>query len=192
LPGSHILEDRLSKRVDGADHGEGSGRLECMSGRQLARTGGGGRNSKPWDIQQADKSIRVRNAGERLLPRPRFSATTSLVGLSHRPCVVNFQTMCGMPVWLAGGRGSGPLPSVPHAPFVEKEQNQDGEPRAEMRTGAMTHDSFLVIAGLDPAIPLRRAVHSLTHCVPKRDGRVIGERSDAVLRTALPGHDGEC
>ena len=56
----------------GQDHGKGSGRLECMSGRQLARTGGGGRNSKPWDIQQADKSIRVRNAGEKLLPRPRF------------------------------------------------------------------------------------------------------------------------
>src|ERR1700733_8692578 len=24
------------------------------------------------------------------------------------------------------------------------------------------------------------------------DGRVIGERSDAVLRTAMPGHDGQC
>ena len=50
-----------------------SGRLECMSGRQFARTGGGGGSSKPWDIQQADKSIRVRNAGERLLPRPGSS-----------------------------------------------------------------------------------------------------------------------
>ena len=103
----------------GADPGVTGGRLECMSGRQLARTGGGGRNSKPWDIQQADKSIRVRNAGERLLPRPRFSATTSLVGLNHRSCAVNFQTACGMLAWLAGGRGSGLLPSVPHAPFGE-------------------------------------------------------------------------
>src|SRR4051812_6533469 len=35
-----------------------------MSGRQHARTGSGGAISQPWDIQQADKSIRVRNAGE--------------------------------------------------------------------------------------------------------------------------------
>ncbi len=27
------------------------------------------------------------------------------------------------------------------------------------------------------------------HLAPKQDGRVIGERSDAVLRTAMPGHD---
>ena len=47
------------------DHGSASGRHECMSGRQSARTGGGGTSSKPWDIQQADKSIRVRNAGEK-------------------------------------------------------------------------------------------------------------------------------
>src|SRR4249920_2993238 len=26
-------------------------------------------------------------------------------------------------------------------------------------------------------------------CLPKRDGRDVGERSDAVLRTAMPGHD---
>jgi len=25
----------------------------------------------------------------------------------------------------------------------------------------------------------------------RRDGRVIGEQSDAVLRTAMPGHDGK-
>ena len=37
-----------------------------------------------------------------------------------------------------------------------------------------------------PVIPFREAL-----CPPKRDGRDIGERSDAVLRTAMPGHDGE-
>jgi hypothetical protein len=26
-------------------------------------------------------------------------------------------------------------------------------------------------------------------CLPKRDGRDIGERSDAVLWTVMPGHD---
>jgi hypothetical protein len=44
----------------------------------------------------------------------------------------------------------------------------------------------LVIAGLVPAIPISDA-HD---CPPKRDGRDIGERSDAVLRTAMSGHDG--
>src|SRR5687767_11842125 len=29
------------------------------------------------------------------------------------------------------------------------------------------------------------------HCVPERDCRVIGERSDDVLRTAMPGNDEE-
>jgi len=42
-----------------------------------------------------------------------------------------------------------------------------------------------VIAGLVPAISIKKA----QLCIPKRDGRAIGERSDAVLRTALPGHD---
>ncbi len=41
-----------------------------------------------------------------------------------------------------------------------------------------------VTRGLDPRIPLRKV-----RCVPKRDGRDIGERSDAVLQTAMPGHD---
>ena len=70
MTGRGCLEGQFAQEADGADAGRGSGRLECMSGRQLARTGRGGTSSKPWDIQQADKSIRVRNAGERLLPRP--------------------------------------------------------------------------------------------------------------------------
>ena len=74
MPASDVFGDLLFSKVDGADHGRGSGRHECMSGRQHARTGSGGAISQPWDIQQADKSIRVRNAGERLLPRPRFGS----------------------------------------------------------------------------------------------------------------------
>jgi hypothetical protein len=34
-----------------------------------------------------------------------------------------FPTACGMPAWLAGGRGSGLLPSVPHALAEQEEQN---------------------------------------------------------------------
>jgi hypothetical protein len=42
------------------------------------------------------------------------------------------------------------------------------------------------MAGLVPAI------HAfLLRCCEDVDARDIGERSDAVLRTAMPGHDGE-
>ena len=47
-----------------------------------------------------------------------------------------------------------------------------------------TRFSLHVMAGLDPRIPLRQAL-----CSPHRDGRDIGVRKDAVLRTAMPGHD---
>ena len=122
------------------DHGRGRGRLECMSGRQLARTGGRWRNSHPWDIQQADKSIRVRNAGEKLLPRPRFSLTPSHVGLNHRPCAVNFSNGA----WdarLASGRPRKRFFAKRSAPPLlgEKEQEEDGLLCGRHEHGAMMH-----------------------------------------------------
>ena len=63
-------------RSNGADEettAEGAdGTSECP-GVSTHERGDAGASSHPRDIQQADKSIRVRNAGERLLPRPRFS-----------------------------------------------------------------------------------------------------------------------
>src|SRR5689334_3551280 len=48
-------------------------------------------------------------------------------------------------------------------------------------------NSSLVITGLVPVTSLMWAL-----CLHHRDGRHIGEQSDAVLRTAMPGHDNEC
>jgi hypothetical protein len=51
--------------------------------------------------------------------------------------------------------------------------------------------TFVVIAGLDPAI-MRRANVFRPHLPLQHftmDHRVIGEQSDAVLRTAMPGGD---
>jgi hypothetical protein len=69
----NILEDPVVQKggrgkttARGAD-----GSSECPGDSSHER-GDAGTNSHPWDIQQADKSIRVRNAGEMLLPRPRF------------------------------------------------------------------------------------------------------------------------
>ena len=60
--------------------------------RATARTNGvkSAQATRSWDIQQAEKPIRVRNAGEKLRPRPRFGSTTSRVGPSHRPSAVTF------------------------------------------------------------------------------------------------------
>jgi hypothetical protein len=41
----------------GTHAGNTGGRSKCMSGRQLARTGRVGGSGKPWDMQQAVKSI---------------------------------------------------------------------------------------------------------------------------------------
>src|ERR1700683_1369243 len=53
---------------------------------------------------------------------------------------------------------------------------------------AIKGDGFIsfVIAGLDPAI---HAAWTLGTLHLSMDARVIGERSDAVLRTAMPAHD---
>src|ERR1700684_2904219 len=42
-----------------------------------------------------------------------------------------------------------------------------------------------IMRGLVPRIPITLA----RSCPKNRDGRDIGERSDAVLRTTMPGHD---
>jgi len=49
-----------------------------------------------------------------------------------------------------------------------------------------------VIAGLDPAIHERSRQFKIVRIALSHlflDAWVIGERSDAVLRTAMPGHD---
>ena len=82
---------------------EGADGSSACPGDSSHERGDAGVSGHPWDIQQADKSIRVRNAGEKLLPRPRFSPTLSRVGLSHCPCAVGFlERRTGCPQWLCG------------------------------------------------------------------------------------------
>ena len=72
--GPGCLEDLTVQEVFGETTAEGAdGTSECPGDSSHEREDAG-INSQPWDIQQADKSIRVRNAGERLLPRPRFGS----------------------------------------------------------------------------------------------------------------------
>src|ERR671912_1184224 len=96
-----------------------------MSGRQLARTGRVGTSNRPRDIQQADKSIRVRNAGEKLRPLPRFSPERPHAsGWATARVPLVFSNGVREPAWLAGGRGSGFSPSVPHAPLGRRTGNE--------------------------------------------------------------------
>jgi hypothetical protein len=67
-----VLKTLRSKKVFGETTAEGADGSSACPGDSSHERGDAGTNSHPWDIQQADKSIRVRNAGERLLPRPRF------------------------------------------------------------------------------------------------------------------------
>src|SRR4029450_12380441 len=64
----------------GTDAGATGGRSKCMSGRQLARTGRVGASDNPWDMEQTAKSIRVRNAGDDLRPRPGSAQRSSALG----------------------------------------------------------------------------------------------------------------
>ena len=65
----------VQRRRTGRTTAEGAdGTSECP-GVSTHERGDADASSHPWDIQQADKSIRVRNAGERLLPRPRLSSS---------------------------------------------------------------------------------------------------------------------
>ena len=51
-----------------------------MSGDSSHERGRVGASDNPWDMQQAAKSIRVRNAGEDLLPRPGSAQRSSALG----------------------------------------------------------------------------------------------------------------
>jgi hypothetical protein len=71
--------------------------------------------------------------------------------------------------------------SAKRAPY--REQSDVGIIRSQFQSVSLL---TRVIAGLVPAI----STQSAQHCHDDRDDRDVGERSDAVLRTAMPGHDG--
>jgi hypothetical protein len=82
--------------------GATGGRSKCMSGRQSARTRHvSAKATIPGDMQQAAKSIRVRNAGVEPLPR----LVTCRVPKAH-----------GSHVLAHGAAGAVKRPVVPHAP----------------------------------------------------------------------------
>jgi hypothetical protein len=77
----------------------------------------------------------------------------------------------------------GALPAL-HSPHGGNGKRDERRTRRLDSTGDNACPPLVITGLVVPVIPLRKA-----QCVPKRDGRVIGERSDAVLWTAMPGHD---
>src|SRR4030095_7917420 len=106
----------------GTDAGATGGRSKCMSGRQLARTGRVGASDNPRDMEQTAKSIRVRNAGDDLRPKPG-----SAQRWAGPPPVCRRHTGCPHPN-NAGAAGAAFRPVVPHAPAGTKEQEWPGWP----------------------------------------------------------------
>ena len=123
LPASGVFEGlRIQRRRTGQTTAKGAdGTSECPGGSPHER---GARHKlltlgHPAGRQIHPRAERRRKAASEApvqLKRPRSPQ------LSHCPCAVDFRTACGLPAWLAGGRGSGLLPSVPHALTEQKEQ----------------------------------------------------------------------
>ena len=115
--------------AEGAD-----GTSECP-GVSTHERGDAGAISQPWDIQQAEKSIRVRNAGERLLPRPRFGSN-DLARWVGPPLVCRYlSTVCGLLAWLAGGSLKRPFAKCSARSFGENGRREDGEPWRQRHPG---------------------------------------------------------
>jgi hypothetical protein len=97
------------------------GRSKCMPVRQLARFGRRRRKRTSRSVmQQAEKSIRVRNAGDDLRPR-----------LFVLPCAKAH----GGHVFAHGAAGAVKRPVVPHAPSGERRNKTTGEPWSRTTAG---------------------------------------------------------
>ena len=122
--------------------GASGGRSKCMSGRQSARTRHvSAKATIPGDMQQAAKSIRVRNAGEDCLPRPvRLTPDHArMLDLKHAGARVSFaKAAYGCSHANAGAAGAALRPVVPHAPCGEEGTGMTGVPWGRSEHGAMT------------------------------------------------------
>ena len=89
-------------------------------------------------MEQAEKSICVRNAGERLLLTARSSFAIFARSAGHRSCAGAIPA-CGLPAWPAGAVGAVFRPAFRTAPLGETDREMNGEPRADGEQGATMH-----------------------------------------------------
>ena len=102
MPGPDVEKIASLQRRTGADDGNTGGRPKCMSGRQHRTNGVSvGSSDAPWDMEQAAKPMRVRNAGDTCVLWP-VRLTPDLARLPHGS---------GLPALTCGRRGRGVSPS---------------------------------------------------------------------------------
>ena len=127
-----------------------------------------GASDNPWDMQQAAKSIRVRNAGEDLLPRPGSAQRSSALGWAtarvprKRRAGCPYANTCGR-----RGRGETPCRSArPYGGDKEQDDRQALGPDQTRGDGARLRERRAVPGVARRAKPGCLTIESVTN-----DGR---------------------
>jgi hypothetical protein len=133
------MERPGAAEIKAIDAGASGGRSKCMSGRQSARTRHvSAKATIPGDMQQAAKSIRVRNAGEDCV-QGRSGLTPDharVLDLKHAGARVSFaKAAYGCSHASAGAAGAALRPVVPHALSGETDEQTTGFPRPDKQSG---------------------------------------------------------
>ena len=141
-----------------------------------------GASDNPWDMQQAAKSIRVRNAGEDLLPRPGSAQRSSALGWTTARVLA--KAACGLPASKpCGRRGRGETPCRSARPYGEAEGKRRPASPAPAQSGGRFRTS---VAGADfvwrepgkPGARCRTTHGAMTRvCSPDKRSAIRGLKS---------------
>ena len=119
MPGlGHVRGSLILERTGQTPAQRADGPSACPGDSSHER-GRVGASDNPWDMQQAEKSIRVRNAGEDLLPRPGSAQRSSALGWATARVSRKRHAGCPHPNH-AGAAGAVKRPVVPHAPTAKQ------------------------------------------------------------------------
>ena len=127
-----------------------------------------GASDNPWDMQQAAKSTRVRNAGEDLLPRPGSAQRSSALGWAtarvprkrHAGCP--YANTCGR-------RGRGETPCRSARPLGEMRNRITGKP-----WGRTKHGAIMRVRKLEPRAHTS-TLHPEEACVARRAKQAVSK-----------------
>ena len=114
-----VGDPRSDRRLTPTQRADGPSAYPCDSSAGGLPGGVGASDNSRSVMQQAAKSIRVRNAGEDLLPRPGSAQRSSALGWATARVPRKRHTGCPHPKHV-GAAGAVKRPVVPHAPTGEK------------------------------------------------------------------------
>ena len=149
-----------------------------------------GASDNPWDMQQAAKSIRVRNAGEDLLPRPGSAQRSSALGWTTAR--VPSKAACGLPASKpCGRRGRGETPCRSARPYGERDEEKTGEPCAA-KGGRSCRGRVFFLARREAGARCRTTHGAMTRvCSPDKRSAIRGARPAphiaSLMRASVTG-----